>query len=186
MRLGDHMMLIQLMLSTFSNQSQTAEVALKSDERSVNISRKNFSSSFSKHSYNEKKSSDVLCSSNSHLEKILSSPSETSTSASPTELKSDLTSQGNGSSTKITSIQQVPDSSWYFSSRNSKSNVHKCSSSRLVNSCTCSTNSCLPSLSCNSNAVPLAKATRNLTQTLQKLSSEVMTSKKVATTQVRI
>lgn len=215
MRLGDHMMLIQLMLSTFSNQNQTSR---RSDEANVSksaagsskasVSSTYVSSSTSSNSdaaTTSKKSSPVfnyLASTNTRLEKILSSPSTSGVSpplenctSEPMEIERDDSQRPQVTSRTVkldlenSTGTPTSDAVTATVSRLSPTVVgspsSECAKKREPDaantSCTC--NACprlVPSPTCTLDSVALSEATRNLTQTLKKLSSEVLTSKRVA------
>lgn len=185
MRLGDHMMLIQLMLSTFSNQSQASVATVKTDDQpstpisatSSRSSRKDISlieTSLMKPSVRSANAAASMLS-NTRLGKIL-----TSRSAVPDvqEMKPDLTN----SNDETLQFSQISTSARWESFKKSSNlaETTACTSSCSSASCSCRPNPCPTTPSSSVDSVPLAKATRNLTQTLQKLSSEVLTSKKIS------
>ncbi len=174
------MMLIQLMLSTFSNQNNVPVIASKSEEP-------NSSSTKIRQESTTPTEKPVLAStSNSRLEKILSSPTETEILGEKAPKKLEIVRPGwsaneTASVSCISSLTCPPQPS-----ENSKNQSKEVVCPPPCSSTSCTSDGCVISSTYKVDSVPLAKATRNLTQTLQKLSSEVLTSKKVATvTEVR-
>lgn len=175
------MMLIQLMLSTFSNQNQAVASGSKTE---VPASAAHSSSAEEKRkegSSDTARPSSSVTYSSPRLERILSLVPE------PTEPMDESSNTGSLVRESTETAPTVPVSSHAASVEVENSNSRPCTSSTpsaSSSSTSCSSNTCPVPPKCATDSVPLAKATRNLTQTLQKLSSEVMTSKKVSTVQV--
>lgn len=175
------MMLIQLMLSTFSNQNQAVVTGSKAEVPASATQATTTDEKRKEGSSDAARPSTSATYSSPRLERILSSPSE------QIEQVEEPADTGSVTRDNIETVPTVRVSSRAAPADAENSSSRPCSSSMPSTSAataSCSSNSCPVPPKCATDSVPLAKATRNLTQTLQKLSSEVMTSKKVSTVQV--
>uniref|UniRef100_A0A8D8Y9D9 Midnolin-A n=1 Tax=Cacopsylla melanoneura TaxID=428564 RepID=A0A8D8Y9D9_9HEMI len=167
MRLGDHMMLIQLQLSTIS--PSTSRRSATSTASSSSSSSSLSSSSSSSSSSSPKKSPCKV-----HSSSTVDIPIETAAMATTTSVCSSeppsaaaLKSQ---TSSMVDNIRSVPSSSSSLTTTSTSTSVPLCKNVP----CKCgSTSTTKPLLDTRA----LAEASRNLTQTLKQLSSEVLTSK---------